>query len=115
HLGRYRRDPGQSVRGPGRLSGAMLRVFFTIVLPLLLPTALYLVWLRVAHRSREDGAVRWAALPWIWLAGAGPMLLALVLFVVTVPFGTGAPGTYVPARWEDGRIVPGHVEPARNP
>ena len=97
----------------------MLRVFFTILLPLLLPTAIYLVWLRVAHWSpwgpERSEAVRWAALPWIWLAGAGALLLALVLFVVTVHFGTSEPGVYVPPRWENGRIIPGHVEPARSP
>jgi hypothetical protein len=101
----------------------MLRVFFTIVLPLLLPTALYLFWLRVAHWSpwgSEPGSqpsepVRWAALPWVWLAGAGALLLAVVLFVVTVHFGTSEPGIYVPPRWEDGRIIPGHVEPGRSP
>ena len=89
----------------------MLRVIFTIVLPLLLPTAVYLAWLRIVHRSRRDGTVRWAALPWLWLAGAGALLLALVLFVVTVHFGISQPGVYVPPRWEDGRIVPGHIEP----
>ncbi|MGC2414518.1 MAG: DUF6111 family protein [Stellaceae bacterium] len=97
----------------------MLRVFFTIVLPLVLPTALYLVWLRVAHWPRAgssegspvDESVRWAALPWVWLAAAGAALLALVLFVVTVHFGTSQPGTYVPPRWENGRVVPGHIEP----
>ena len=93
----------------------MLRVFFTIVLPLLLPTAVYLVWMRLAHWSQqgEGGKMRWAALPWLWLAGAGALLLALVLFVVTVHFGTSTPGTYVPPRWEGGKIVPGHVEPNR--
>src|ERR1700675_1421555 len=105
----------------------MLRVFSTIVLPLLLPTALYLVWLRVAfwsqrgaHQGSPPGAhpvgrVPWAALPWVWLAGAGALLLALVLFVVTVHFGTTQPGVYVPPRWEDGGIVPGHIEPGRSP
>jgi hypothetical protein len=101
----------------------MLRVFLTIVLPLLLPTALYLLWLRVAHwspwgsppGSQPSEAVRWAALPWVWLAGAGALLLALVLFVVTVHFGTSQPGIYVPPRWENGRITPGHVEPGRSP
>ena len=88
----------------------MLRVFLTIVIPLLLPTAIYLVWLRAGHRQQAEG-VRWRALPWVWLAGAGALLLALVLFVVTVHFGTTAPGTYVPPRWENGRIIPGHVEP----
>ena len=101
----------------------MLRVFFTIVMPLVLPTALYLVWVRVAHwspggspqESPQGETLRSAALPWVWLAAAGVLLLALVLFVVTVHYGTSTPGTYVPPRWEDGRIVPGHIEPARNP
>jgi hypothetical protein len=102
----------------------MFRVFFTIVLPLVLPTVLYLVWLRVSHWSPgasqepergETETVRWSALPWLWLAAAGAVLLALVLFVVTVHFGSSQPGTYVPPRSEDGRIVPGHIEPARNP
>jgi hypothetical protein len=100
----------------------MLRVFFTIVLPLVLPTALYLLWLRLAHwlpgrppeGAQLDEAVHWAALPWVWLAAAGAVLLALMLFVVTVHFGTAEPGTYVPPRWENGRIVPGHIEPAHN-
>jgi len=105
----------------------MLRVFLTIVLPLVLPTALYLVWLRVAHwlpggspqgsppaQSQPGEWVQWAALPWVWLAAAGALLLALMLFVVTVHFGTAQPGTYVPPRWENGRIVPGHIEPTRD-
>ena len=89
----------------------MLRVIFTIVLPLLLPTVVYLLWLRVARWSAESEGVRWAALPWLWLAGAGALLLAVVLFVVTVHFGTSTPGTYVPPRWDGGKIVPGHLEP----
>ena len=100
----------------------MLRVFFTIVLPLVLPTALYLLWMRLAHwlprgppeGAQLDEAVNWAALPWVWLAAAGAVLLALMLFVVTVHYGTAEPGTYVPPRWENGRIVPGHIEPAHN-
>jgi hypothetical protein len=101
----------------------MLRVFLTIVLPLIAPTALYLAWLRFANWSQRESApgsptsetVGWAALPWLWLAGAGVLLLALVLFIVTVHFGTTQTGVYVPPRWEDGRIVPGHIEPGRSP
>ena len=90
----------------------MLRVLFTIVLPLLLPTVIYLVWVRISHWSEGEG-VRWTALPWPWLVGAGALLLACVLLVVSVHFGTSTPGTYVPPRWEGGRILPGHVDPAR--
>ena len=101
----------------------MLRVFLTIVLPLAAPTALYLAWVWYTNYSpwgsqpgsQPGEAVRWAGLPWVWLAGAGALLLALVLFVVTVHFDTSQSGVYVPPRSENGRIIPGHVEPGRSP
>ena len=89
----------------------MLRVLLTIVLPLLLPTAIYVGWLVVAQRVQQGGAVPWVELPWAWLVAAGAVLLLLVLFVVNLHFGTSETGTYVPPRWEDGRIIPGHIEP----
>ena len=89
----------------------MLRVVLTIVLPLLLPTGLYLLWIATLGPSHEGDAIPWAAMPWIWLAGAGAVLLAIVLFVVTVHFGSPQEGVYVPPRWQGDRIVPGHVEP----
>ncbi|MBO0737471.1 MAG: hypothetical protein J2P48_13005 [Alphaproteobacteria bacterium] len=89
----------------------MVRVFLTIVLPLLLPTLLYLLWVGALGSSHDDGALSWAAVPWIWLAGAGAVLLALVLLVVTVHFGSSQEGVYVPPRWQGDRIVPGHIEP----
>ena len=88
----------------------MLRVLLTIVLPLILPTALYLAWIRTTQWPDGNGA-RWRALPWLWLVGAGTLLLIVVLFAVNVHFGTPEGGVYVPPRWEDGHIVPGHVEP----
>lgn len=93
----------------------MLRVFLTIVLPLILPTALYVLWMQLARPAVGDDGVAWRAMPWIWLVVAGAALLALVLFVVTVHFGTAQPGTYVPPRYENGRILPGHVEPKPAP
>jgi hypothetical protein len=91
----------------------MLRVIVTIVVPLLLPTAIYLTWMRLAQRSPPAGAMAWATLPWLWLAAAGVVLLAFVLLVVTVGFGTSQTGVYVPPHTENGRIVPGHFEPPR--
>jgi hypothetical protein len=93
----------------------MLRVGLTIVLPLLLPTGLYLLWVTMLGASREDGGRAWANLPWLWLAAAGAALLAIVLFVVTVGFGTAQQGVYVAPRWDNGRIVPGHIEPMPRP
>lgn len=91
----------------------MLRVFLTIVLPLALPTGIYVAWVVTVQRVQRDGEVRWAALPWVWLAGAGVLLLLVVLFVVHLHFGTAEIGTYVPPRWENGRIIPGHIEPGK--
>jgi hypothetical protein len=89
----------------------MLRVFLTIVLPLLVPTAIYLLWVGIVGTMQEGSTISWAAVPWIWLAGAGVALLVFVLLVVTVHFGAPQEGVYVPPRVEDGQIVPGHIEP----
>jgi hypothetical protein len=85
-----------------------MREFLTIVVPLALPTVLYLIWLRVS-----SGGIEWRLVPLIWAAGTGAALLALVLFTVTVHFGSAARGTYVPPQWRNGGIVPGHIEQAR--
>jgi hypothetical protein len=89
----------------------MPRILLTIVLPLLLPTALYLFWVTVLRPARHDRTSQLAALPWLWLAGTGVVLLAIVLFVVTVHFGAPEEGVYVPPRWQNGEIAPGHIEP----
>ena len=91
----------------------MLREILTLVVPLLLPTVLYLVWLRMARWSEAGGVTVWHKLPWVWLAAIGVALTALVLVVVTVGFGTAMPGTYVAPHYEGGKIVPGHIEPAK--
>ena len=93
----------------------MLREILTLVIPLLLPTLLYLVWLRATRWSEANGVVAWHKLPWVWLAVAGVALTALVLLVVTVGFGSPARGIYVPPRVENGEIVPGHIEPGQKP
>ena len=82
----------------------MLRVLLTIVLPLLLPTALYLLWLgtsrcaAMAATSAAGAACRGSGSP-----AAGVVLAAIVLFVVTVAFRHAEQGVYVPPRSSDGR------------
>jgi hypothetical protein len=88
----------------------MIRVIVTIVLPLLLPTALYLLWVTVLRAPRDSGSATWRSLPWVWLAGAGALLLAVVLIFITVGFGTSQQGVYIAPRYVGGRIVPGHIE-----
>jgi hypothetical protein len=93
----------------------MLREFLTLVVPLLLPTAFYLIWLRAMRWAEPGRGASWEGPPWVWLAASGVALAALVLFVVTVHFGTATPGIYVPAHVENGRIVPGRIVPRKQP
>jgi hypothetical protein len=86
----------------------MLRVILEVLLPLLLPTALYFLWI-VSLRPRAP--VDWTSLPWLWLAGAGALFVATALFLAATDFGRREEGVYVPPRWVGGRIVPGHIEP----
>jgi len=95
----------------------MIRVLFEIIVPLLLPTAVYLVWLAAARqRALQTGGrvPAWIEAPWPLLAIIGVVLAATVLVAVSVSQRMPAEGTYVPpTAGPDGRIIPGHVEPVR--
>jgi Family of unknown function (DUF6111) len=83
----------------------MLRILLQYVLPLLLPFLLYLIYARLAHKSAVDDA------PWLVLAATGVGLLVVSLVSWTLLSGSEPGQTYVPARIEDGRLVPGTTEP----
>jgi len=88
----------------------MIRVALTILLPLLLPLALYTAWRVLMGRVALTESVT----AWIWLVVAGLMLASLTLIALNVNFGGGREGVYVPPHvGEDGSVVPGHVEPAK--
>jgi Family of unknown function (DUF6111) len=95
----------------------MARILLQYVLPVLLPSLVYLAWLFYENRRIArggDGKLRrWEEGPWAWLF-AGGVVLTVLGVLVTVALGTrGHEGTYVPPRVEDGRVIPGHLEPAR--
>jgi Family of unknown function (DUF6111) len=89
----------------------MLRVLLTVVLPLLLPTAIYVAWIAFVSRSAGRGRVQLGPRSLVWLALAGVVLLAAVLVTVSVHFGEPVRGRYVPPRYENGQVVPPHIEP----
>ena len=91
----------------------MLRILATIVVPLLLPTILYVLWLVASQRLRLADPAPWRALPWPWLAGAGVLLAAAMLYIIGARIGGAHQGVYVPPQWIGGKIIPGHVEPPR--
>jgi hypothetical protein len=89
----------------------MTRVFLTVVLPLLVPTVLYIGWALLTDRVQLAGsAASWQRLPWVWLVVTGVALAAAVLLIF-VQTQTGGAGSYIPPHLEDGRVVPGYIAP----
>jgi hypothetical protein len=86
------------------------RLVYEILL-FLLPFALYGIYWRLSGRDRADAAKR--RHPWALLFIAG-LLLVIASFVWwALSAGEPREGVYVPPHVEDGRIVPGRVEPAQ--
>ncbi|MEO5374880.1 MAG: DUF6111 family protein [Alphaproteobacteria bacterium] len=96
-----------------------MRILLTWLLPLLLPTALYLGWMWVMRRriaaaagKGEAAEARARAVPWTWLALAGVVLTAVTLGASTLWQGASPGALYVPPHLENGRLVPGRmIEP----
>lgn len=82
----------------------MIRILFTYILPLLVPTVIYFLWLRFSSGTQEREH------PWPWLIGAGVLLAAIVLAGLALLGGT-PDGVYEPAHLEDGKLVPGQIHP----
>ena len=83
----------------------MLRILLQYVLPLLLPFLAYLAYARLTRRAGLNDA------PWLGLAAAGVGLLVVSLVTWSIMSGSEPGETYVPARVEDGQVVPGTTEP----
>ena len=84
------------------------RIVYEIIL-FLLPFALYGIYWRLSGRNRPDAATR--AHPWAMLFIAGLLLVAANFVLWAITDGESAEGVYVPAHVEDGRVVPGRVDP----
>jgi hypothetical protein len=86
----------------------MTRVLLQIVLPLLAPFVLFLAYRLVVTRGR--GVL--VSTPWFVLLCCGLVLACGSLVTLAFTGGAAPDSTYVPARIEDGRIVPGTAVPA---
>lgn len=93
----------------------MLRVLLEYAVPIALPSLLYLAWLAYENRRVARGGEgvlrRWQEGPWAWLFAAGVVIAVLGSILLSTMGGPGISGRYVPPHLEDGRVVPGHVEP----
>jgi hypothetical protein len=84
----------------------MLRILLQYLLPLILPFLAYLIYARLAHKTG-----RMSDAPWIALAAAGVGLMAVSLVSWSILSGSDPGETYVPARFEDGELLPGSTGP----
>jgi hypothetical protein len=94
----------------------MLRQLLMVVLPLMLPTLIYMAYMMVERRkaaaSGSTSVPWWVGAPWTWLVTGGVLLAAIVLFTLALTGGFDKSGTYHPAHLIDGRIVGGETTPS---
>ena len=86
----------------------MIRRLFFEALLFLLPFALYGAYWRLAKRDENAPA---HAHPWTILFASGLVLVAASFLIWGITEGAGEQGIYVAPHVENGRVVPGHVEP----
>lgn len=82
-------------------------------LPFLAPFVIYgFYYLLMRRRALAGGgtAPSLSEAPWIWLVIVGCVLLIASLVVFAIYDGSDIVGSYVPSRFEDGRIVPGEIK-----
>jgi hypothetical protein len=93
----------------------MLKKLLTVVLPLMLPTLIYMAYMMIDRRkaAASGGAVVpwWVGAPWTWLITGGVLLAAIVLVTVALTGGFETSGTYHPARLIDGKVIEGDTSP----
>lgn len=94
----------------------MLKNLLTVVLPLMLPTLIYMAYAMFGRRKTAalEGARAswWTGAPWTWLVTGGVVLAAAVLVTVALTGGFDTSGTYHPARLIDGRVIEGETTPS---
>jgi Na+/proline symporter len=88
----------------------MSRILLNYILPLALPTAIYVVYVLMARDDAKALEGRLRAAPWFWLVIAGFMLMVAGLITLGIIDGNDPGTTYQPPHFEDGRVVPGEFK-----
>lgn len=93
----------------------MSRILIQVLLPLLLPTIIFLVWRAIGQRLQPNETLTVSDLaegPWGWLI-IGGLALSVATLVASALLGERIPqGEFVPPRVIDGKIEPAHRVPA---
>lgn len=88
----------------------MLRIVLIQIALFATPFLVWTLYVLIMRRRRAAAGGLFNDAPIAWLIVAGALLAAASLLFLGVSSGAERDGTYVPPRYEDGRIVPGHVE-----
>lgn len=87
----------------------MLRAVLIELALFLTPFALYYLLVKRARRGEQ------ITTPWLYLSLAGLLVAGSALVWYALTHGSDPTGQYTPAVLKDGKIVPGHIDPADKP
>ncbi len=88
----------------------MLRVVLINIALFVLPLALYAAYFYVRERNQNAVTIEWKNMPLSVLLQIGLGLIVIGMLVTAYVGGDDAGGTYVPARMENGKLIPGEVQ-----
>ncbi len=88
----------------------MLRVILINIALFVLPLAIYAAYFYVRERKQNAVEIEWKNMPLSFLLQAGIGLIVIGMLVTAYMGGEDAGGTYVPARMENGKLIPGEVQ-----
>ena len=87
-----------------------MRILLHYLLPLLLPTVIYIVYMAWNRRRAVAAGAQapdWREGPIFWFALSGLVLVVLSLLLFAILRGDERSGAYVPPRVENGKAIPG--------
>ncbi|MEQ1889977.1 MAG: DUF6111 family protein [Alphaproteobacteria bacterium] len=87
----------------------MLRVVLINIALFVLPLAVYAAYFYVTERNQNAVTIEWKNMPLSFLLQAGLGLIVIGMLATAYLGGEDAGGKYVPARLENGKLIPGEV------
>ncbi len=87
-----------------------MRLLLLRLLLVLLPFILYALYAAIIRKENPFKVESWREAPLAWLTGASIATMAAMLIVFALTIDGERSDDYRPARFEDGRLVPGRID-----